>query len=52
MTYRLLFKDAAMKECRKLDDSIREQFKKKLRERSAEPRLETAPLSWMPTSCA
>lgn len=48
MTYRLLFKDAALKEWRKLDDSIREQFKKKLRERLAEPRVESARLSGMP----
>lgn len=48
MNYRLLFKNAALKEWRKLDDSIREQFKKKLRERLAEPRVETARLSGMP----
>lgn len=44
MTYRLLFKDEALKEWRKLDGSIREQFQKKLRERLAEPRVEAARL--------
>ncbi|MBA2593829.1 MAG: type II toxin-antitoxin system RelE/ParE family toxin [Pseudomonadota bacterium] len=48
MTYRLLFKDEALKEWRKLDGSIREQFQKKLRERLAEPRVEAARLSGMP----
>jgi len=48
MTYRLLFKDEALKEWRRLDGSIREQFQKKLRERLAEPRVEAARLSGMP----
>ncbi len=47
MTYSLLFKEAALKEWRKLDASIREQFKKKLRERLLQPRVEAARLSGM-----
>jgi mRNA interferase RelE/StbE len=47
MTYRLLFKQDAQKEWRKLDDTIRQQFKKKLIERLANPRVESARLSGM-----
>lgn len=51
MTYRLLFKDEALKEWRRLDGSMREQFQRKLRERLAEPRMEAARLSGMPNCC-
>lgn len=51
MTYRVLFKDTSLKEWRKLDDSIRERFKKKLRKHLAEPRVEAARLSGMPNCC-
>ena len=45
MTYRLLFKTEAKKEWDKLDSAIRAQFKKKLAERLAVPRVESARLS-------
>ena len=45
MTYRLRFKDEAMKEWRKLDGTLREQFKKKLAERLLHPRVSSALLS-------
>ena len=45
MTYRLLFKTEAKKEWDKLDSAIRAQFKKKLAERLAVPRFESARLS-------
>jgi mRNA interferase RelE/StbE len=48
MTYNLEFKESALKEWRKLDNSIREQFKKKLAERVENPRLDSAKLSGMP----
>jgi len=48
MTYKLEFKESALKEWRKLDGSIREQFKKKLAERLDGPRVESAKLSAMP----
>jgi mRNA interferase RelE/StbE len=47
MTYNLEFKESALKEWRKLDNSIREQFKKKLAERVENPRLDSAKLSGM-----
>lgn len=47
MTYKLVFKQDAQKEWRKLDDSIRVQFKKKLKERLINPRVESARLSGM-----
>ena len=40
--------ESALKEWRKLDNSIREQFKKKLAERVESPRLDSAKLSGMP----
>jgi mRNA interferase RelE/StbE len=46
-TYKLVFKRDAEKEWRKLDSTIREQFKKKLQERLANPRVESARLSGM-----
>jgi len=48
MTYELEFKDSALKEWHKLDSSIREQFKKRLSERLATPRVESARLSGLP----
>ena len=45
MTYRLKFKDEALKEWRKLDGTLREQFKKKLVERLQKPRVPAAKLS-------
>lgn len=45
MTYKLRFKDEAMKEWRKLDGTLREQFKKKLAERLQHPRVPSALLS-------
>jgi mRNA interferase RelE/StbE len=50
MTYDLEFKESALKEWQKLDGSIREQFKKKLKERLDSPRLESCRLSGM-TDC-
>lgn len=48
MTYRLEFKTSAQKEWQKLDGPIREQFKKKLTERLAQPHIESARLATMP----
>lgn len=48
MSYSLEFKVSAMKEWKKLDGGIREQFKKKLAERLELPRVESARLSGMP----
>ncbi|BCH63862.1 MULTISPECIES: type II toxin-antitoxin system RelE family toxin [Rhizobium/Agrobacterium group] len=45
MSYELAFVDAALKEWRKLDHSVREQFKKKLAERCVNPRVPSAQLS-------
>ena len=45
MTYELGFVDEALAEWRKLDGSIREQFKKKLAERLVAPRVPAAKLS-------
>ena len=45
MSYSLEFKESALKEWRKLDGSIREQFKKKPAERLERPRVPTAKLS-------
>lgn len=47
MTYRLVFKRDAEKEWRKLDATIRLQFKNKLVERLKEPRVESARLNGM-----
>ncbi|ALO33924.1 addiction module toxin RelE [Colwellia sp. MT41] len=47
MTYKLVFKQDAMKEWEKLDSTIREQFKKKLIERLANPRIDSARLNGM-----
>ena len=45
MTYELGFLDEALAEWRKLDGSIREQFKKKLAERLEAPRVPASKLS-------
>ena len=47
MSYELRFKDDALKEWRKLDGSIREMLKTKLKERLLEPRVESARLRGM-----
>jgi len=47
MTYRLVFKQDAEKEWKKLDSTIKAQFKKKLRERLITPRIELARLNGM-----
>jgi mRNA interferase RelE/StbE len=44
MSYDLAFLEDAMKEWRKLDHSVREQFKKKLAERVANPKVASARL--------
>jgi len=48
MSYSLEFKESALKEWRKLDSTIKEQFKKRLAERLANPRVESTRLSGMP----
>lgn len=48
MTYRLRFHELALKEWRKLDGGLREQFKNKLAECLQEPRISSAVLSGMP----
>lgn len=45
MSYRLKFKQEALKEWSKLDSSVRAQFKKKLAERLQNPRVPAAKLS-------
>jgi mRNA interferase RelE/StbE len=47
MSYDLEFKESALKEWRKLDTSIREQFKKRLAERLETPHVASARLSGM-----
>lgn len=47
MNYSLEFKKSALKEWRKLDEVIRNQFKKKLAERLLRPRVESARLRGM-----
>ncbi len=48
MTYELAFKESALKEWRKLDESVRSQFKKKLAERLKQPRVEADRLHNLP----
>jgi mRNA interferase RelE/StbE len=48
MSYSLEFKESALKEWKKLDGGIRDQFKRKLAERLERPRVESARLSGMP----
>ena len=47
MSYKLLFKTDALKEWKSLDNSIRKQFLKKLKERLINPRVESSRLSGM-----
>ena len=47
MRYRLRFHELALKEWRKLNAELREQFKKKLSERLDKPRIPAAALSGM-----
>jgi len=47
MSYSLEFKESALKEWKKLDGAIREQFKKKLAERLDRPRVASSRLSDM-----
>ena len=48
MSYELEFKESARKEWSRLDNSIKTLFKKKLAERLAAPRVESARLAGMP----
>ena len=48
MSYELAFKESALKEWRKLDESVRNQFKKKLAERLEQPRIEADRLRSLP----
>jgi mRNA interferase RelE/StbE len=48
MNYELEFKESALKEWRKLDNSIRELFKKRLAERLVSPRVESSRLTGLP----
>jgi mRNA interferase RelE/StbE len=48
MSYSLEFKESALKEWKKLDGGIREQFKKKLAKRVERPSVESARHSGMP----
>ena len=47
MSYKLLFKADALKEWESLDNSIRKQFLKKLKERVSSPHVESSRLSGM-----
>jgi len=47
-TYELDFVEAALKEWRKLDESVRAQFRKKLAERVQNPHIPSARLSGLP----
>ncbi|WP_419783309.1 type II toxin-antitoxin system RelE family toxin [Maridesulfovibrio sp.] len=48
MIYKLRFHEHALKEWKKLDSTLREQFKKKLAKRLENPRVPPAALSGMP----
>lgn len=48
MSYRLRFHELALKEWRKLDADLRDQFRKKLAERLENPHVPSAALSGMP----
>ena len=48
MSYRLRFHELALAEWKQLDNTLREQFKKKLAERLEHPRVPSAALSGMP----
>jgi mRNA interferase RelE/StbE len=47
MTYKLIFKPSASDEWKRLDGSVKEQFKKVLAKRLEEPRVESARLTGM-----
>lgn len=47
MTYKLTFKESALKEWRKLNSTLQEQFKKILKERLKVPHVPSAKLSGM-----
>lgn len=47
MTYKLVFKQGAQKEWQKLDETIKKQFAKKLKQRLVNPRIESARLNGM-----
>ncbi|GAA6172582.1 type II toxin-antitoxin system RelE/ParE family toxin [Colwellia sp. KU-HH00111] len=47
MSYELVFKQDALKEWRKLDSMVRNQFKKKLIERLDNPKIESSRLNGM-----
>lgn len=47
MSYKLLFREDALKEWQKLDSTIKSQFKKKLAQRIEVPRVESARLNGM-----
>ncbi|MBI4807202.1 MAG: type II toxin-antitoxin system RelE/ParE family toxin [Desulfovibrio sp.] len=48
MSYKLRFHELALKEWRKLDATLREQFKKKLAERLDNPHILSSALAGMP----
>ncbi len=48
MSYELAFKESALKEWRKLDKSVQNQFKKKLAERLEQPHIEADRLRNLP----
>jgi mRNA interferase RelE/StbE len=48
MSYELEFKESALEEWHKLDNNIRELFKKRLAKRLTTPRVESARLSGLP----
>lgn len=48
MSYKLRFHKLALKEWKKLDSTLRDQFKNKLVERLENPRIPSAALSGMP----
>ena len=47
MSFKLVFKEDALKEWKTLDDTVRDIFRKKLKERIEQPRIESARLSGM-----
>lgn len=47
MTYKLAFKEEALKEWRKLDNNLKKLFKKKLVERLENPKVEASRLNGM-----
>jgi len=45
MSYKLIFKSQALKEWNKLGETVKNQFKKRLKERLANPKVESARLN-------